>query len=311
GRQVQGLLGLLDVAGAVEGVASYKIGPWGIARRPVAAQHGKAVLEVRIGRLDIADIRVAVAESHLVLPAREGNGAGQENIVDVLLVGAVVAAGVAEQANLVHRVRCAVDVKQFRVEVIFAAGEDGVGGPVVTQLLLEFHKGLILHRVGIGPVRRGAGGNVVVGARTVGVEQRQGAPQHAVGGALVVAVTDGEQGTAREVHLDDAVKQLGAVLVAIQVGIGVLRRHHQAAANGGRQRAGDVAIEAHTVPFVEGGAAGDLQLVGGPLAHIVDGGGGIGEAGDQSRGALHHLDLFVDRGVLLPQVYPVGEGHAH
>ncbi|MNO81174.1 hypothetical protein D3C76_724050 [compost metagenome] len=75
------------------------------------------------------------------------------------------------------------------------------------------------------------------------------------------------------------------------------------------QRTGDVHFGAVQVPGTQAAADVALELVGGPLAHQVDGAGRVAGAGEQAAGAAQHFDAIVDRRVREALRRGGGAGH--
>ena len=167
--------------------------------------------------------------------------------------------------------------------------------PVRAQLVGVFGERVLLGGVPVGPVLGGGGAAIPLGLRAVAVHEGQRAPHVAVGLALLPGIAEGERAVVADLAIDDAVQEITLVLLGAQPGVSLFMRGDNApcpAAIGGERRR-VIGFGAHRGPGTVAQSERALALVGGALAHIVDGAGGIAHAGQQAIGAADHFQLLV------------------
>lgn len=75
---------------------------------------------------------------------------------------------------------------------LFTAGQVGrLTLPAIGQLLSQLDKGAFIVHIPVGPIRRGTGGYIIIGSRTVGIIKRQSPPKRAVSVVFLQGITGG------------------------------------------------------------------------------------------------------------------------
>ncbi len=247
----------------------------GLALGPADAEHhfliAPAHLEMAVGG------QRAQVRGHLVLAAPRI--AVQAQVGARFQPGAGVVGGVEQLVVVLH---LAIVVGRLQL-------------PVRAQLVGVFGERVLLGGVPVGPVLGGGGAAIPLGLRAVAVHEGQRAPHVAVGLALLPGIAEGERAVLTDLAIDDAVQEITLVLLGAQPGVSLFMRGDNApcpAAIGGERRR-VIGFGAHRGPGTVAQSERALALVGGALAHVVDGAGGIAHAGQQAIGAADDFQLLV------------------
>src|SRR5690606_28042345 len=177
-----------------------------------------------------------------------------------------------------------------------------VGGlqlPGLAEAMAVLDEGHVVGGVPVRPVLGGGGAGWPLRLGAVVVAEQQRPPHDPVGLRTLVRPAHRQGAVLADLAIDHAIGEVAFVAVGAQPGIALLVRgdHPPGPAAVGGERGRVVGLGAQRVPGTAADPQRSLALVGRTLAYVIDGAGGVADAGQQAVGATDHLHLLVAGGV--------------